>query len=228
MRSRGGLIQQPQTTNRTQSDIKENPMKLYYSPGACSLASHIALREAGLAFELEKVDLRAKKTASGADFLAINSKGYVPALELDNGYLLTEGPAIGQYIADQKSESGLAPEAGSLERYQLQSYLNFITSELHKTIGSLFNPAMPAEWKTSVLALIDKRLTWMEAQLTGKVYLMGAQFTVADAYLFTVLRWTVPFKIDLTKYPSIKDYFARVAARPKVQEAMHAEGLGKH
>lgn len=203
-------------------------MKLYFSPGACSLASHIALREAGITFDLEKVDLRAKKTASGADFLTINSKGYVPALELDDGRLLTEGPAIGQYIADQKPASGLAPAAGSFERYQLQEYLNFITSELHKTIGSLFNAGMPADWKTTVLALIDKRLAWMETQLAGKDYLMGAQFTVADAYLFTVLRWTVPFKIDLAKYPAIKDYFARVAARPKVQEAMHAEGLGKH
>ena len=203
-------------------------MKLYFSPGACSLSPHIALREAGIPFELVKVDLRAKKTADGRDFTTVNPKGSVPALELDDGQVLTEGPAIVQYIADQKPESGLAPAAGSFERYQLQSYLNYITSELHKTIGSLFNPALPAEWKTSVLALIDKRLTWMEAQLTGKDYLMGTQFTVADAYLFTVLRWTVPFKIDLAKYPSIKDYFARVAARPKVQEAMHAEGLGKH
>ncbi len=203
-------------------------MKLYYAPGACSLSPHIALCEAGLTFELDKVDLRAKKTASGADFLAINPKGYVPALAMDDGRLLTEGPAIVQYIADQKPESGLAPKAGTADRYQLQEYLNFITSELHKTIGSMFNPAMPAEWKAVVLALVDRRLGWMETQLAGKDYLMGKQFTVADAYLFTILRWTIPFKIDLDKFPSIKAYFARVAARPKVQEAMHAEGLGKH
>ena len=202
-------------------------MKLYYSPGACSLSPHIALLEAGLKFDLEKVDLRAKTTASGADYLAVNAKGYVPALQLDDGKVLTEGPAIVQYIADQKPESGLAPKAGTFERYELQEWLNFITSEAHKTIGSMFNPAMPADYKTVVLALVDKRLTWVESQLKGKQYLMGDNFTVADGYLFTVLRWTAVFKIDLGKYPSIAAYFSRVEARPKVHEALVAEGLKK-
>ncbi len=199
-------------------------MKLYYSPGACSLSPHIALREAGLTFDLEKTDLKAKKTASGTDFLTINPKGYVPALQLDNGKVLTEGPAIVQYIADQKPESGLAPQAGSFERYELQEWLNFITSEVHKPVGSLFNPAMTADYKPVVLALIDKRLTWIDGQLQGKQYLMGDTFTVADAYLFTVLRWTGFFNIDLGKYPAIKSYFARVAERPAVKEALAAEG----
>jgi glutathione S-transferase len=199
-------------------------MKLYFSPGACSLSPHIALREAGLKFDLEKTDLKAKKTASGTDFLTINPKGYVPALQLDNGKVLTEGPAIVQYIADQKPESGLAPKAGSFERYELQEWLNFITSEVHKPVGSLFNPAMTADYKPVVLALIDKRLTWIDGQLQGKQYLMGDTFTVADAYLFTVLRWTGFFNIDLGKYPAIKSYFARVAERPAVKEALAAEG----
>ncbi len=199
-------------------------MKLYFSPGACSLSPHIALREAGLTFDLEKTDLKAKKTASGTDFLTVNPKGYVPALQLDNGKVLTEGPAIVQYIADQKPESGLAPQAGSFERYELQEWLNFITSEVHKPVGSLFNPAMTADYKPVVLALIDKRLTWIDGQLQGKQYLMGDTFTVADAYLFTVLRWTGFFNIDLGKYPAIKSYFARVAERPAVKEALAAEG----
>ena len=171
-------------------------MKLYYSPGACSLSPHIVLHEAGIKADLEKVNLRSKQTESGADFNAINSKGYVPALQLDNGLVLTEGPAIVQYLADQKPGAGLAPAAGSMERLQLQEWLNFITSEVHKPLGSLFNQAMPAEWKSVVLALIDKRLSWIDAQLKGKPYLMGQSFSVADAYLFTVLRWAVYFKMD--------------------------------
>ena len=202
-------------------------MKLYYSPGACSLSPHIVLHEAGIKADMEKVDLRSKKTASGADFTAINSKGYVPALQLDNGLVLTEGPAIVQYLADQKPGAGLAPAAGSMERLQLQEWLNFITSEVHKPLGSLFNQAMPAEWKSVVLALIDKRLSWIDAQLKGKPYLMGQSFSVADAYLFTVLRWAVYFKMDFDKYPEIKSYFARVETRPAVQAALKAEGLVK-
>lgn len=202
-------------------------MKLYYAPGACSLSPHIVLLEAGITAELEKVDLRAKKTETGADFTSINSKGYVPALQLDNGLLLTEGPAIVQYLADQKPGSGLAPAAGSMERLQLQEWLNFLSTEIHKSVGSMFNPAMPADWKTTVLALIDKRLTWIDSQLKGKTYLMGQQFTVADAYLFTLLRWAMYFKIDFEKYPELKGYFSRVEARPKVQEALKAEGLIK-
>ncbi len=202
-------------------------MKLYYAPGACSLSPHIVLLEAGITAELEKVDLRAKKTETGADFTSINSKGYVPALQLDNGLLLTEGPAIVQYLADQKPGSGLAPAAGSMERLQLQEWLNFLSTEIHKSVGSMFNPAMPADWKTTVLALIDKRLTWIDSQLKGKTYLMGQQFTVADAYLFTLLRWAMHFKIDFERYPELKGYFSRVEARPKVQEALKAEGLIK-
>ena len=202
-------------------------MKLYYSPGACSLSPHIVLHEAGIKADLEKVNLRSKQTESGADFNAINSKGYVPALQLDNGLVLTEGPAIVQYLADQKPGAGLAPAAGSMERLQLQEWLNFITSEVHKPLGSLFNQAMPAEWKSVVLALIDKRLSWIDAQLKGKPYLMGQSFSVADAYLFTVLRWAVYFKMDFDNYPEIKSYFARVETRPAVQAALKAEGLVK-
>ena len=200
-------------------------MKLYFSPGACSLSPQIALREAGLSYEAEKVDLKSKKTASGGDYLGVNPKGYVPALQLDNGAVLTEGPAIVQYIADQKPDSGLAPKAGSLERYRLQEWLNYITSELHKTIGSLFNPALPADYKPAVLALIDRRLAHVEAHLAGKSYLMGEQFSVADGYLFTVLRWTGFLKVDISKFTNLQAFMARVAARPKVQEALAAEGL---
>ena len=202
-------------------------MKLYYSPGACSLSPHIVLREAGLTFDLEKTSTKDKTTASGADFWKINPKGYVPALQLDSGEVLTEGPAIVQYIADQKPESGLAPKAGTLERYRLQEWLNFITSEMHKGIGGMFNPAMPAEFKQATIEKVQTRLAWIDGQLKGKDYLMGSQFTVADAYLFTVLRWTAVFKIDLGQYPAIKAYMARVEARPKVMEALMAEGLKK-
>ena len=200
-------------------------MKLYYSPGACSLSPHIALLEAGLKFDLEKTSTKDKTTASGGDFWKVNPKGYVPALQLDSGEVLTEGPAIVQYIADQKPESGLAPKAGSMERYRLQEWLNFITSEMHKGIGSMFNPAMPEEFKQANIEKVKTRLAWLDGQLKGKDYLMGKQFTVADGYLFTVLRWTAVFKIDLAPYPAIKDYMARVEARPKVHEALLAEGL---
>ncbi len=199
-------------------------MKLYYSPGACSLSPHIVALEAGIPLEIEKVDLRAKKTASGADFVAINSKGYVPALDIGGGQVLTEGPAIVQYLADLKPESGLAPKNGTIERYRLQEALNFITAELHKSIGSLFNPAQQGEWKEFTLGLIDKRLTNLDAQLAGKDYLLG-NFSVADAYLYTVLNWTRMHKIDLSKFANVTAYMARVGARPKVQEAMKAEGL---
>ena len=199
-------------------------MKLYYSPGACSLSPHIVALEAGIPLEIEKVDLRAKKTASGADFVAINSKGYVPALDV-GGQVLTEGPAIVQYLADQKPESGLAPKNGTMERYRLQEALNFITAELHKPIGSLFNPAQKGEWKDATLALIDKRLTSLDAQLAGRQFLLGGSFSVADAYLYTVLNWTRIHKLDLSKYANVAAYFDRIGARPKVQEAMKAEGL---
>jgi glutathione S-transferase len=202
-------------------------MKLYYSPGACSLSPHIVALEAGLPVELEKVDIRAKKTAAGADYLSVNPKGYVPALDID-GELLTEGSAIVQYLADQKPETGLAPANGTLARYHLQEALNFITAELHKTIGSLFNPAQKGEWREATLALIDKRLTTLDGMLARKQFMLGDTFTVADAYLFTVLRWTRIHKIDLAKYPNVAAYVDRVGARPKVQEALKAEGIATH
>ena len=201
-------------------------MKLYYSPGACSLSPHIVALEAGIPLAIEKVDLRAKKTETGGDYLAVNPKGYVPALDI-GGQVLTEGPAIVQYLADQKPESGLAPKNGTMERYRLQEALNFITAELHKTIGSLFNPAQKGEWKDATLALIDKRLTALDAQLAGKDFILGQAFTVADAYLYTVLNWTRIHQLDLSKFANVTAYMARVGARPKVQEAMKAEGLIK-
>src|SRR5712671_2323754 len=186
-------------------------MKLYYSPGACSLSPHIVSREAGIPVELKKVNL--------------SGKGYVPALELDNGQVLTEGPAIVQYLADQKPESGLAPKAGSFERYRLQEWLNFITTEIHKGFSPLFKPNTPDEYKKIVRDNLAGRFEWLNQQLAGKEHLMGKTFTVADAYLFTVLTWTKPLHIDLAKWPNVAAFVARVAARPKVKEAMKAEGL---
>ena len=200
-------------------------MKLYLSPGACSLAPHIVLLEAGLPFELERVDLKAKVTASGADFTAINSKGYVPALALDNGQVLTEGAAILQYLADQKPEANLAPAAGTLARYQLQEWLTFISSEVHKPLATMFNPAQSADWKAAVTATLSKRLDWLSAQLEGKDYLLANQFGVADAYLFTVLNWSNFVGFSLANWPVVQAFMARVAARPHVQAALKAEGL---
>jgi glutathione S-transferase len=202
-------------------------MKLFYSPGACSLSPHIVLREAGIPFTLEKADLATKKTAAGTDYLTINSKGAVPALQLDDGRVLTEGPAITQYLADQKPDSGLAPRAGSFERYQLMEILNYITSEVHKGFSPLFNPKISADWKASALANLDKKFDRLSKFLTGKTYLMGNTFTVADAYLFTVLNWTGHLGIELAKWPVLTAFQARVAQRPKVQEALKAEGLLK-
>ncbi len=202
-------------------------MKLFYTPGACSLSPHIALLEAGLPFTLQKVDLKNKTLESGEDFNAVNGKGQVPALELDNGHVLTEGPAIVQYIADQKPAAGIAPAAGTMERYKLQEWLNFITSELHKGLGSMFNPAQTPEWKEAVKITLGKRLDWLSTQLTGKQYLMGEKFSVADGYLFTILSWAKPLGFDLSRWAVLEQYIARVAARPKVVEAMKAEGLVK-
>ncbi|MEO8740386.1 MAG: glutathione transferase GstA [Casimicrobiaceae bacterium] len=202
-------------------------MKLYFSPGACSLSPHIALLEAGLAFTPVKTSTKTHKLDDGTDFYSINEKGYVPVLELDSGERLTEGPAIVQYIADRSPGSGLAPAAGTLERYRLQEWLNFITSELHKQYGPLFDPATPAEYKSTQIAKIGKRYDWLAEQLKGKDYLMGKQFTVADAYLFTVMRWSQLVGIDLAKWPVLTAYLERVAARPKVQQALVAEGLVK-
>lgn len=202
-------------------------MKLYFSPGACSLSPHIVAREAGIAIDLQKVDLKTKKLASGADYNQVNAKGYVPLLELDNGECFTEGPVIVQYLADQKPESGLAPKAGSTERYRLQEWLNFITSELHKTWGAMFHPKCAGDWKQAMLDRLGLRLDYVAKQLEGKSYLMGEQFTVADAYMFTVLNWSGMTGVDLGRWPAIKAYVARVAARPKVQETLKAEGLVK-
>jgi glutathione S-transferase len=200
-------------------------MKLYYSPGACSLSPHIVLREAGIPVELKKVDLPNKQIDGGGDYWQVNGKGYVPAIELPDGQVLTEGPAIVQYIADQAPQSGLAPKAGTLERYRLQEWLNFITAEFHKNFSPLFNRTAAPEWKAGVTANLQKRLAWLEKQLAGKAYLFGDQFTVADAYLFTVLNWARMVNVSLTEYPTVTAFVERVRARPKVQEALKAEGL---
>ena len=202
-------------------------MKLYYSPGACSLSPHIVAREAGITVDLKKVDLKAKLVDGSADYLKTNGKGYVPAIELDDGSLLTEGPAIVQYMADQKPDSGLAPKAGTMDRYKLQEWLNFITSELHKAMGTFFNPAVTPEWRKGVSDRLELRCAWLASQLSGKQYLMGDKFSVADAYLFTVLNWAPMVKFDLGKWPVLQEYQKRVAGRPKVQEALKAEGLLK-
>ncbi|WP_300434611.1 glutathione transferase GstA [Zoogloea sp.] len=200
-------------------------MKLYYSPGACSLSPHIVLREAGFDITLEKVNLRTKEMESGGDFLAINPKGYVPALELDGGEILTEGPAIIQYVADLVPEKKLVPPAGTLARARVQEWLNFIGTELHKSFSPLFNPATSDDAKAAARALIDRRLAFAASVLDAQPYLTGDSFTVADAYLFTVLSWTGYVKVDITPWPSLGAYFERVKARPAVQAAMAAEGL---
>ncbi len=202
-------------------------MKLYYSPGACSLSPHIVLREAGLDFQIEKVDLGAKKTAGGEDFTKINPKGYVPTLQLDDGEILTEGPAIVQYLADLKPAKNLAPAAGTRARYRLQEWLNFISTELHKGFSPLFKSTIPQPVKDEFAATLGKRFDYLSGVLAGKSYLMGDTFTVADAYLFTILSWAGYVKIDLSKWPVLKEYSARVAARPAVQETMKAERLIK-
>jgi len=202
-------------------------MKLYFTPGACSLAPHIGLREAGCDFDLEQVDLATKKTKSGADYTKVNAKGYVPALQLDNGEVLTEAPVILQYIADQKPESGLVPKAGTMERYREQEWLNFVTSELHKGFGVLFNPKMPEDYRPMAIERIGTRLDFLAKQLNGKSFVMGDKFTAADAYLFTVLNWAPHLKVSLDKWPTIQAYVGRVAARPQVQAALKAEGLTK-
>jgi glutathione S-transferase len=201
-------------------------MKLYFMPGACSLAPHIAFREAGIAFDLEQVG-RDKKTKSGDDYLSINPKGAVPAVKLDDGQVLTEAAVIQQYIADKAPGKKLAPAAGTIERYRLQEMLNYIASELHKGIGQLFNPAMPNEYKEAVKkGLASKQFPFIEKALAGRDYLMG-DFTIADGYAFTVLNWTKMHNIDLSAFPNITAFMKRVAERPAVQEAMKAEGLLK-
>ncbi|TAK85155.1 MAG: glutathione transferase GstA [Betaproteobacteria bacterium] len=200
-------------------------MKLYFAPGACSLSPHIVARELGLPIEIKKVNNKEKTVEGGGDYWRINGRGYVPALELDNGEILTEGPAIVQYLADQKPESGLAPKAGTLERYRLQEWLNFLTSEVHKQFTPLFKPNTPEDYKPIAKQNIATRFDWLDKQLAGKDHLMGKTFTVADAYLFVLLNWTKVQQIDLSKWPHLAAFQKRVAARPKVKEAMRAEGL---
>jgi glutathione S-transferase len=206
---------------------KEIPMKLYYSPGACSLSPHIALLEAGLPHDLVKVDLRAKKLENGDDYLKINPKGQVPALALDNGDLVTEGPVIVQMIADKVAAKNLAPARDSAERYKLLEWLNFITAELHKNFGPMFSPVLADEAKAFFKDRVMGKFKYVDSALAGRDYLMGKQFTVADAYLFTMLSWADRMKFDLSAMPNLLAYKARVAARPKVQEAMSREGLLK-
>ena len=199
-------------------------MKLFIKPGACSLSPHIILEEAGLPYETEVVDLAKKVTASGADYLAINPKGYVPALQLDSGEVLTEGPAIVQYLADQVPQKNLAPANGTLARYHLQSWLTFIGTEIHKNYSPFFNPAAPAEMKGIARANLQRRLGYVNEQLAGKDYLLG-QFSVADAYLFVVVNWSGFVQLDLSGWPNLTAFMARMAARPAVQAALKAEGL---
>lgn len=202
-------------------------MKLYYAPGACSLSPHIVLREAGLSFTPVKVNLKTHQVDGGSDFYAINPKGYVPTLELDDGTRLTEGPAIVQYIADQAPASQLAPANGTLPRYKLQEWLNFITTEVHKQFSPLFDPTTPDEIKDKQRDKISKRYDWIEQQLGSNDYLTGSTFTVADAYLFTVTNWARSMGIDMARWPTMQAFMKRVAARPHVQEALKAEGLVK-
>jgi len=202
-------------------------MKLYYSPGVCSQAVHIALNEAGVPYSLEKVDLATKSTESGIDFTQINPLGYVPALEFDDGDVLLEAPAILQYVADQKPESGLAPAYGTLDRVRLQEQLNYTASELHKSFGPFFAPVKPeGALKDQALAKLTKRFETLEARLSdGRDFVMGSRFSVADAYTFVVANWAGLISFDLTPFPNVRSYIDRVAGRPKVREVLQREGL---
>ncbi|QWG24007.1 glutathione transferase GstA [Bradyrhizobium sediminis] len=202
-------------------------MKLYYSPGACSLSPHIALLEAGLPYDLVKVDLRAKKLENGDDYLKINPKGQVPALALDNGDLVTEGPVIVQMIADKVSAKNLAPARDSAERYKLLEWLNYVGTELHKNFGPMFSPVLADDAKAFFKDRVMGKFKYLDGVLTGHDYLMGKQFTVADGYLFTMLSWADRMKFDLSGLPNLLAYKARVAARPAVQAALTKEGLMK-
>jgi glutathione S-transferase len=206
-------------------------MKLYYAPGACSLSPHIVLREAGRRFDLERVDLKTHRTASGADFLTINPKGYVPALQLDGpgSPILTEGPAIVQYIADLAPDARLVPPHGTFARYHLQEWLNFVSTEIHKQFSPLFERKQPAAVAEQLRGKIGARFLYLQDVLNDRAYLMGETFTVADAYLFVMLQWCQPHGIDLALYPNLDDYEYRIAQRTAVQAALAAEGvLGRH
>ena len=202
-------------------------MKLYYSPGACSLSPHIALLEAGLPYDLIKVDLRAKKLENGDDYLKVNPKGQVPALQLDSGELVTEGPVIVQMIADKIPAKNLAPERNSAERYRLQEWLNYISTELHKSIGPMFNPALSDDAKAFFKDRAMGKFRYVDGKLAGHDYLMGKQFTGADAYLYVMLRWAEAIKLDLSGLSNLLAYKDRLAARPMVQQALIEEGLAK-
>lgn len=202
-------------------------MKLFYSSGACSLSPHIVAHEAGIELRLQKVDLKTKTVVSEGDYFSVNPKGYVPALELDDGQVLTEGPAIVQYLADLKPQTGLAPPAGTLARYRLQEWLGYVNSELHKTYSPLFRPETPAETRAERYAYLAKRYGVVEKHLAGRQHLLGDNFTVADAYLFTVTNWAGIVKFDLAPFPNVRALQERIAARPAVKAAMTAEGLIK-
>ena len=202
-------------------------MKLYYSNGACSMAPHIVLRESGLPFDLVRASTKTHQLDDGTDYYTINDKGSVPVLELDSGERLTEGPAIVQYIADQVPAMNLAPANGTLPRYRLQEWLNFITSELHKSYAPLFRPATPEEYKVISKEDLVKKYALVDKWLTGKNYTMGDTFSVADAYLFTVTNWAAHVGLDLSQFANVGAFMARMAARPKVQETLVAEGLVK-
>jgi glutathione S-transferase len=204
-------------------------MKLYYSPGACSLASHITLRETGAKFDLVKVNLADHKTEAGVDFYTINAKGAVPALQLDNGEVLTEGALIMQYVGDHAKDKDVhvMPKAGTMERYREAEWLNWIASEFHKPMGSLFNKDMASKAGDVIKANIDKKLAHLDKHLANHEYLMGKQFTAADGYVFTVLSWASHTGVDLSKYKHVTAFHARVGARPAVQAALKAEGLAK-
>ena len=199
-------------------------MKLYYAPGACSQAPHIVLREAGLPFDAVKVDLAAKRTETGEDYAAINPKGAVPALRLDDGSVLTENAVILQFLADQAPDAGLIP-AGGLERYRLLEWVNFIATELHKGFGPLWNPATPAEFKQVTREQLGRKFDYLQNALRDRPYIAGERFTIADAYAFVVLNWTAMHEIDLSRWPGLTAFSARVAQRPAVRRTLVAEGL---
>jgi len=202
-------------------------MKLYYSPAACSLAPHIVLQELGLPYTALKVDTKARTFEGGGDYAKINSKGYVPAIELDDGQVLTEAAVILQYLADRRPEAALAPASGTTERYRFQEWLNFIATEIHKGFGPLWKPDSTEDEKERTRARLGVRFDWLAARISGRDFVAGPHFTAADAYLFTVLNWSQWTGIDLGKWPVLKDYVARIAARPKVREALKVEGLLK-
>jgi glutathione S-transferase len=200
-------------------------MKLYFSPGACSLSPHIVANEAGIPLELVKVDLRSRTVAREGDFWDVNPKGYVPALELDDGEVLTEGPAIVQFLADRAPAAALAPANGTFERVRLQESLNYLTSEIHKAYSPLFNPDVLPAVREERLAYLTRRYALIERQLEGRKYLLGDRFTVADAYLFTLTRWARAVKLDLSGFPNLEAFQKRIGSRKAVVEAMRAEGL---